>query len=103
MYFKNFFLPGRFLVLIALFAAVVLGQGERAAVTGVVADPTGAIIVGANISVRNVETNIVSNTLTNSAGIYLLPALPAGQYELKVEQPGFRTAVIADIGLGTGL
>src|SRR5439155_18251719 len=94
---------GRLLVLSALFTAAALGQGERATVTGIVTDPTGSTVVGAEVSIRNVGTNIVTRTKTNSAGIYYLPALPPGQYELRVEQAGFRAAVVADIPLGAAL
>ena len=61
----------------ALFAPVILfAQGERATATGVVTDPSGQILVGADVSIRNTATNIVTRTKTNSAGIYYLPALP---------------------------
>lgn len=78
-------------------------QGERATVTGTVMDPSGTIIVGAALRIRNVATNVATTTKTNSAGIYYLPALPPGQYELRVEHPGFRPSVISDIPLGVGL
>ena len=88
----------------ALFAPVILfAQGERATATGVVTDQSGQILVGADVSIRNTATNIVTRTKTNSAGIYYLPALPPGQYELRVEYSGFRTGVISDIPLAVGL
>ncbi|MBI3697982.1 MAG: TonB-dependent receptor, partial [Acidobacteria bacterium] len=83
--------------------AVALGQGERATVTGVVTDSSGAIVVGAEVTIRNVATNVITRTKTNAAGIYYLPALPPGRYELRVESGGFRPAVVADIPLGAGL
>lgn len=83
---------------VALFA-----QGERATVTGVVTDSTGAIVVGAEVTIRNVATNIVTRTRSNAAGIYYLPALPPGRYELQIESAGFRPAKVADIPLGAAL
>ena len=86
-----------------IVATVAYGQGERATVTGTVNDLSGAIVVGAEVSIRNAATNVVIKTKTNSAGIYYLPALPPGRYELRVEQSGFRPSVVEDIPLGAGL
>ncbi len=93
----------RLLVFGTLLTAALLGQGERATVTGTVTDPTGAIVVGADVAIRNVATNVIIRTKTNNAGIYYLPALPPARYELRVESGGFRPAVVADIPLGAGL
>ena len=87
------------LLLALIVATAVYGQGERATVTGTVNDLSGAIVVGAEVSIRNVATNVVIKTKTNSAGIYYLPALPPGRYELRVEQSGFRPSVVEDIPL----
>jgi hypothetical protein len=89
--------------MIASFSVASWAQGERATATGLVTDPSGSIIVGAQVSIRNLDTNVVIKTKTNSAGIYYLPALPPGRYELRVEQAGFRPAVVSDIPLGAGL
>ncbi|MGH9661435.1 MAG: carboxypeptidase regulatory-like domain-containing protein [Bryobacteraceae bacterium] len=90
-------------MLSVLLASAAFGQGERATVTGIASDTTGAIVVGASVSIRNVATNIVTKTTTNAAGIYYLAALNPGRYELRVEQPGFRPSVVSDIPLGAGL
>ena len=93
----------RILILAVLAAIGALGQGERASVTGTVADGSGSIIVGAVVAIRNVATNIVTRTTTNTAGIYYLSALNPGRYELRVEHAGFRPSVVNDIPLGAGL
>ncbi len=95
-------LAGLFLFAL-LLAAPVYGQGERATVTGVVTDSSASLIVGAQVSIRNVDTNITTTTTSNAAGIYYLPALPPGPYELRVEQAGFRPSVVTAIRLGAGL
>lgn len=86
-----------------LSAMSALAQGERATVTGTTTDISGAIIVGASVSIRNVATNFATKTATNAAGIYYLAALPPGRYELRIEQTGFRPAIVNDIRLGAGL
>ncbi len=103
MFFRRCSLFDRLFGLAAVFAGLVFGQGERASITGVVRDPSGGIVVGSDITIRNVGTNIVTKTKTNSAGIYYLPALPPGRYELRVDQAGFRPSIVSDIPLGVGL
>lgn len=94
---------GSSLLLGLLVVATVYGQGERATVTGTATDSSGAIVVGAAVSIRNVDTNLITRTKTNAAGIYYLPALPPGTYDLRIEQAGFRPAAVADIPLGAGM
>ena len=99
-------MPNRFLRALAVFAlmcAFAFGQGERATVTGLVTDPSGSILVGADLTIRNLATNVTTRTKSNAAGIYYLPALPPGKYELRAEQPGFRPSVVANLPLGVGL
>src|SRR5262249_11238907 len=94
----------RFVLAITLACPVfVFGQGERATVTGAVTDPSGQILVGADVAIRNIGTNIITRTKTNAAGIYYLAALPPGEYELRVEYSGFRPSVTSNIPLAVGL
>jgi hypothetical protein len=72
-------------------------------VTGTITDPSGQIIVGADVSIRNTGTNIVTRTKSNQTGIYYLAALPPGEYELRVEYSGFRPSTVSNIPLSVGL
>src|SRR5262245_12356154 len=91
-------------VLLAALAAISLyGQGERASVTGTVTDATQAVVPGADIAIRNVATNVITRAQSNSEGIYYLPALPPGQYELTAEKQGFRSARVSNIPLSVNL
>jgi hypothetical protein len=67
--------------------------------TGVVTDPSGAVVVGAQITVRDMDRGTTWPTTTNEAGIYFYPRLPAGRYEIKVEAKGFKTATRPDVVL----
>src|SRR5260370_3872213 len=84
-------------------AVSLFAQGERATVTGTVADATRAIVPGVSVSIRNIRTNVTLRTETNSAGLYYLPALPPGEYELTAEKAGFRPAKVENIPLSVGL
>jgi Carboxypeptidase regulatory-like domain len=80
------------LVLIAfLTAAVAFAQTESARISGRVTDLSGAVIVGAECKITNIETNV--STTTNQDGIYIIPDLHPATYRLTVQKEGFRTVV----------
>jgi hypothetical protein len=56
---------------------------------GLVRDETGAVVGGASVTAVNVETALTRNTVSDSAGRYLLPALPPGVYTVTAELFGF--------------
>lgn len=82
-----------------LFASVSSGfaQTDRGGITGRVTDQTGAVIRGAKVTALNVETNDAREVTTNDEGNFTIPQLPAANYTLKVEAPGFRTASIEGV------
>lgn len=87
------------LFLVMLVSAVVLAQGERGALNGIVTDQNGAVVAGAEVTATNIETNIETKTTTTDAGVYRLSSLPAGKYKLTVRANGFQTAVFSDVNL----
>ena len=74
-------------------------QEVTAAVTGNVVDPTGASIVGANVTAKDRERETAYTVQTNSAGVFQIPRLPIGTYDLTVGAPGFQTAVYRSVTL----
>src|ERR1051326_5318168 len=56
---------------------------------GTVTDPTGAVVAGAKVTVKNVGQNVTTSTTTNDSCNYTVVQLPPGQYELTVEKSGF--------------
>lgn len=101
---------------IALFCAITLalvwcipsvGQVVKGSISGSVADPQGAVVSGAQIKAKNVETGVVFPTTTDSAGIFRLNLLPVGTYTLEVAGQGFKTTtesnVVVVAGRDTGL
>ena len=67
-------------------AMSVWGQGRTASLTGLVTDPTGAAIPGAQVAIRNTQTNIEQTTTTGESGYYTFQVLEVGSYEVVVEQ-----------------
>ena len=90
---------------VALLAVCLVGfhsawsQEVTAAVTGSVVDPTDASIVGATITAKDMERETSYTAQTNSAGVFHIPRMPVGTYELKVGAPGFQTAIYRSITL----
>src|ERR1700751_1586826 len=84
----------RMMVAIVIMAAGSLAaQTFRGTILGSVTDPTGAVIAGAQVKVRNVGTGLERTTVSGSDGSYSVSELPIGTYEVTVTQPGFQTFV----------
>lgn len=75
--------------LLALVAAA-FAQTDTASLSGRVTDPTGAVVVAAEVSVTNAATGTTLRTITNDAGLYNFSALPPGTYTLSVRAQGFQ-------------
>ncbi|MGH9630511.1 MAG: TonB-dependent receptor domain-containing protein [Bryobacteraceae bacterium] len=77
----------------------VAAQFTTASLGGTVSDPSGGVVAGARVVVRNVDTGLSLNSSTDSSGAYLFSRLPVGSYELTVENPGFTSYVQSGINL----
>src|SRR5438445_12027872 len=77
-------------VLAAALALPSFGQtfGE---ITGEVTDSSGAVVIGAAVSVTNPQTNFTRTATTNNAGAYSFPALLPGVYNVRAELQGFQS------------
>jgi hypothetical protein len=89
------FLLAAFLVL----SSIALAQSTDATMSGGVTDPSGKLIVDADVEIANDATGVIYSTHTNNAGIYLAPVLPPGHYHVQVSKPGFKTIIKADVVL----
>jgi hypothetical protein len=72
-------------------------QEVTASISGTVTDPTGAPVENAKVTAKDLERGTTYSTTSNSSGIYNLPRMAVGRYEVRVESPGFQTAVRSDI------
>lgn len=66
---------------------------------GVVTDPSGAVVPGARVSVRNAATNERREFISDESGGFRFPALPAGIYEVVVTAPAFKQARLDNVVL----
>jgi hypothetical protein len=79
------------------------GGGASAALSGVVTDSSGAIIPGANITVKNEGTAATYTTVANDNGSFSVPALNPGTYTVTVSLSGFKTAVLTGVVIRAGV
>jgi len=78
-------------MLVLTLAAGAYAQDFRATLTGVVTDPTGAAIPNATVKATNTATNEVKETKTTADGVYTIPYLNPGTYNIEVTASGFQT------------
>ena len=79
--------------LIALNVTTASAQTFRGTILGTVTDTSGAAILNAKVTIRNVDTGIERMTETNGDGTYIVPELPIGNYKVTITQAGFQSAV----------
>jgi len=74
-------------------APAAFGQGvnTKATLTGAVQDPSGAVVPGATVVIKNIATGVTNETVSNSSGSFAVAALDAGTYEATVSLSGFKT------------
>ena len=86
-------------ILTLLFIARVNAQSPNGTISGLVLDPSGAVIVGADILLANDATGVQYYAKTNSDGLYLVSNIPPGTYRLQVSKIGFKTLIKPNIVL----
>ncbi len=85
-------------VLLSL-AATVSAQTFRGTILGTVTDTSGAVVAGAKVTVRNVNTGLERTTQTSADGSYAVPELPIGSYDVTVMLKGFQSAVTRGVAV----
>ena len=85
-----------FLVLL-LLSSVGLHAQFTSSLEGTVTDPTGAVLPGATVTVRNLATGEVRSLETSASGYYRVTSLPSSEFNVIVAAPGFQTTIQASI------
>jgi len=94
----------RLLAALLLAAAWSYAQvSSTAPLSGTVTDPTGAVVPGAHVTVRNQATGATFETATGANGVFVVPALASGDYAVAVVAPGFKQAQVRDVKMDVGV
>lgn len=85
------------LTLLILLPVLAFGQLDRGTITGVVSDPSGAVIPATTIVAKNNATNLEIETVSTATGAYRLVGVPIGIYTVTATASGFQTYVREDV------
>ena len=89
-------------ILVVVFPAVAQTQITTGTIQGTVTDANGAIMPGANVEIKNLDTNLSKTLTTDEGGRFVALALPPGRYSVTVTKQGFATAVAEQVDLTVG-
>src|SRR5208282_990265 len=77
---------------LALFALVTIPLlAQTAEISGLISDPSGLSVPNATVNVKSSGTGAARRALSNQEGLYSVPALPPGSYDLIIEATGFKS------------
>src|SRR5258708_952119 len=90
--------------LFVTFATLIFAQSDvsTATIKGTITDQTSAVVAGAQVKVISVERGIERTTMTDSLGVYQVPFLSPGGYEVRIEAKGFDTSILKNVQLTVG-
>jgi hypothetical protein len=83
--------------ILAFAPAILFGQGANGRIIGRVADPTGAVLAAAKVTLTNQATGISRDTQTNESGDYTFVEVAPGTYTVQFELTGFKKNVQKDV------
>src|ERR1700734_3435072 len=87
-----------FFVLLLVSISSCLAQ-STATMSGLVTDPTGAVVPGAQVTVHSLATGLDRELVTDNAGLYVAPSLVPGDYQVRVKASGFAQYTVQKVTL----
>lgn len=87
------------LVLMALPARWMFGQADQGTITGVIQDPSGAVIGNAEVTLVNTDEGQVLHAKADGAGVYVFSPIKIGNYKVTASAPGFETTTQTNLHL----
>lgn len=87
----------------AVTATIAAGQGIiTGGITGNVTDPSGAVVGNATVKAVNATTGMSFTGTSNGQGVYLIPTVPVGTYNVTITAPGFSTVTVKNVAVSAG-
>src|SRR6266576_2692304 len=93
---------GLLVILATALPALSQTQITTGTIQGTVIDANGAIVPGANVEIKNLDTNLSRSLTTDDGGRFVALALPPGPYSVTVSKQGFGTLVVEKTELTVG-
>src|SRR5262245_57333979 len=84
-------------VLVTALCGSSNAQAVYGSISGTVTDPNGAVVSGATVVITSVERKTSDSVTTNDSGLYVKERLLPGNYEVKIEAPGFKSKLISTV------
>ena len=75
---------------IAIYATSALAQTETGQISGRVTDPNGAVVAGATVKVKSLQTGREATATSDNQGLYTVPSLQSGLYEVTTQSSNFK-------------
>jgi len=92
----------KILAVAGFLATSLSAQGIYATLTGVVTDPSQAVVGQAKVTLKDAASGSLRDTVTNNDGYFTFASVPVGAYELTIEAKGFNTYKVGGIALSGG-
>jgi hypothetical protein len=102
MFIKRLSAWSSFLIFLFILSVPALGQSPQGTITGAISDAQGALVPNATVTAVQAGTNQKFTAVSSSDGVYAIPSLPVGEYELTVTAPGFSTFKQSKVTLEVG-
>ncbi len=87
------------LLVCTIFANRALAQADQGAITGLVQDPTGAVVSNAQVTLTNVDNGLTLKSQTDGSGNYVFSPVKIGNYKVTVAAPGFSSTTQENVQL----
>lgn len=87
-------------IVLTMSAMLAVGQEFRGTISGTVADPNGAVVAGATVTVKNRGTNVAKTVTTSDEGTFTVPFLIPGSYDVTISSNGFKSSVRENVSVG---
>jgi len=91
-------------LIVLVFMAGSLGaqSANTGTLIGTATDPSGAVVPGTRVQLKDLSTSVTRNAVTNAAGQYSFPGVPPGTYSVKASSTGFREFTVPRIVIEIG-
>ena len=90
------------LSLLGVLSTIAQTFSGTAKITGVVKDPTQAVLAGVKVILTNVQSKVKVKAVTDNQGAYAFPSLPAGTYTVEVDAKGFNPSTSGELKVAEG-